>query len=111
MTTCPECGHHWREPEEPREWIKGAFLVRAEPPEVYYRGRRLDLTPQRAVILGMLVRRGALSHGAIEMVGITGACEAGSKAVHAQISYIRRSLPEGVRIASVAGWGYRIEGA
>jgi DNA-binding response OmpR family regulator len=102
MTTCHHCGA-----PIVREARHGPLLVRSDPPEAFWRGKRLPLRAGEAGILFQLAS-GRASHLALEMLCTRE--DTLTKSIAARISMLRRKLRDhgvGLTIEAVYGWGYR----
>lgn len=97
MMVCPSCGA-----PKVKTATRDGLVVHNDPPRVNYRGRRLDLTRKQAQLMEKFVR---FHEAPFEMLE----AEGDRPKVRAMIDQLRRRLPQGVRINSVYGWGYRLE--
>ena len=100
--TCPYCGA-----VEPERAERYGLIVQTEPPEVFWRGIRVNgIRPMEARLLMLLVRRGKVSNLALIMLLSPSAT---SQTLKVHISRIRERLKHtAVAVQSIRGWGYEL---
>lgn len=79
-----------------------------EPPQVYHKGIKLDLTPYEGRLLLQLVRFGKSSKDALVAVSMGEDVENADSQLKVLVSRVRKALPPGIRINPVWGWGYEL---
>lgn len=102
--TCPLCG------EAERTTVsRGPMLAKSDPPELFWHGKRVALSPGKIKIITTLLRFGRVSELVLLMM-IGEDAEAKTLTVH--LSQIRKAFAmQGVevKIESIRGWGYEIK--
>jgi DNA-binding response OmpR family regulator len=105
MSTCRHCGA-----PVVHEVKRGPLLVRSDPPEAFWSGKRLKVAPGEARILFQLAR-GWGSNASLEML-CTRDTTNSPKAIPIRMSKLRQrltALDVPLAIESVRGWGYRFK--
>ncbi len=103
MTACLACGH---DPGEVA--VLGGLRIATEPPAAFWRGQRLtNLTSGDCCLLLVLARTGRASHFAL--LAQCTRPDTAPKTLEVRISKLRPRLPDGLRIVTERGWGYRLE--
>jgi DNA-binding response OmpR family regulator len=101
MTLCTQCGAH-----TPETVTRGPLTVQIDPPQVFWRGKPFHVTPRQCKLLHFLAAHGEASHLAARF--LAAGENTAQNTVTVQITFLRRRLPQGVRIEAVDGWGYKL---
>ena len=96
---CGECGR-----ETPERYSRGPLTVETEPLRIFCRGMPLRLPPMRTRLLAALIETGKASHLRLDIAADTES--AGSVTV--EMCRLRKSLPTGIAIEAIPGWGYEL---